>query len=221
MIKNKIIYIIKGLFPESFRFKLYVRSWRKKNQHNKVYPVNKFNINKVKVGCHSYGPITVKLWGAENEKLIIGDYCSISEGVKFILGGNHYIKELSNFSFKYFFEDATLTLESKGPIIVEDGVWIGTDAIILSGVTLGKGSIVAAGSIVTKDVSPYSIVGGNPAKFIKNRFSDTMIEELINMKHYQAIDKPFYIKNKHLLNCPLNEEILEELKNALRNISKI
>lgn len=215
--KRYIYTLISEFIPKSLKFKMFVVSWKKMNKHNKVLPVNKFNSSLVKVGKHSYGPIIVKSFNAHNEFLEIGNYCSIAEGVKFILGGNHYIKELSNFSFRYFFEDPYLKPESNGPIKVEDGVWIGTDAIILSGIKLGQGSIVAAGSVVTKDTAPYSIVGGNPAKFIKYRFPDQMIKKLVKMDHYSIINKEFYQKNKHLLNCELNQEVLDQLHELVIN----
>jgi acetyltransferase-like isoleucine patch superfamily enzyme len=131
--------IIKKILPQRIKYLFFIFKWRKLNKHNNVTPLNILDINKVKVDVGSYGPIIVKSWGAKNENLTIGKFCSISEGVKFILGGNHYIKQLSNFSFEHYFENNLLPAESKGPIIVEDGVWIGTDALILSGVTLGKG----------------------------------------------------------------------------------
>lgn len=99
---------------------------------------------------------------------------------------------------------------TKGPIIVEDDVWIGNNAIILSGITIGKGAIVAAGSVVTKNVEPYSIVGGNPAQLIKYRFSEEVIRQLLNVD-LSKIDMQFILENEELLYKTINEDNLKEL----------
>ena len=101
---------------------------------------------------------------------------------------------------------------SKGPIIVEDDVWIGTRAIILSGVRIGKGAVIAAGTVVTKDIPPYAIVGGNPAKIIKFRFEQDVINELMKVD-FAKIDKNFISTNIDLLyNRNVIKEIVDKLK---------
>ena len=160
--------------------------WRDYNRHNYTRIVSDdkksgFPIEKVKVGKFTYGPLNVKSYGSNDEFLEIGDFCSIADGVKFILGGEHKFNTFSTYPFRRIFFDNNYTETfSKGPIIVEDDVWIGTDALILSGVKLSRGTVVAAGSVVVKSTEPYSIVGGNPAKLIKKRFDDKIIEQLIN-----------------------------------------
>lgn len=114
----------------------------------------------------------------KSEKLIIGDFCSIAPYVQFILASDHPYKGLSTFPFKVKILGHDTEAISKGDIIVKDDVWIGLNSIILSGVTIGQGAIVAAGSVVTKDVPAYSIVGGNPARVIKYRFEPEVVEEL-------------------------------------------
>ena len=135
----------------------------------------------MKVGKFTYGPLNVKSYGSNDEFLEIGDFCSIADGVKFILGGEHKFNTFSTYPFRRIFFDNNYTETfSKGPIIVEDDVWIGTDALMLSGVKLSRGTVVAAGSVVVKSTEPYSIVGGNPAKLIKKKFDYKIIEQLIN-----------------------------------------
>lgn len=160
---------------------LFKKKWKRKNKHNQITPVNKFPLEKVKVGNYSYGPIDVRSWGSSEEGLEIGNFVSIGSGVKFILGGNHEMNTITTYPFKVKFLKEEEEAWSKGLIIIKDDVWIGTDAIILSGVTISQGAIVAAGSVITKDVPPYAVVGGNPAKIIKFRFSEEIIEEMKNI----------------------------------------
>ncbi|XZG71928.1 rhamnan synthesis F family protein [Chitinibacteraceae bacterium HSL-7] len=121
-------------------------------------------------------------FGHADEQLSIGHFVSIAEDVRFVLGGEHDYDVLSTFPFraKYLgIEEA----KTKGPIIVEDDVWIGYGSTILSGVTIGQGAVVAAGSVVTKNVPPYSVVGGNPAKVIKYRFEPEVIAKLLKFDY--------------------------------------
>ena len=194
-------------------------AWRNKNLHNKTFVVNTINEtyfpkDKVSVGNHSYGPLCVHHFGSSGENLIIGNYCSISFGVKFILGGNHSINTFSTFPFRHYFNNKECEAWTKGPIIIEDDVWIGTNAIILSGVKLGKGSIVAASSMVTKSTPPYSIIGGNPAKLIRMRFNDEIIKALQEID-FGKIDENRIRNLLPKMYAPLNENLLLEIKNEL------
>lgn len=161
---------------------LFKRKWRNRNSHNMTYAMNIFPIDCVQVGKMTYGPLEVHTWGASNEKLEIGHYCSIAEGVKFILGGNHYYHTFSTYPFKVMVMKEEKEAWSKGPIVIGNDVWIGMDSMILSGVTIGQGAVIAAGSVVTKDVPPYAIVGGNPAKVIKYRFEPQIIDRLLKIE---------------------------------------
>lgn len=123
------------------------------------------------------------------DKLIIGRFCAIATGVKFIMNGaNHKIKSFTTFPFGIFgkgWEAGIPKLEDlpyKGDTIVGNDVWIGYDAVILPGIKIGNGAIIAAKSVVTKDIPPYTIVGGNPAIQIRKRFSDEVIEVLEQLK---------------------------------------
>lgn len=179
-----------------FKYKKLAKKWRKINKHNKTEIVHLCNIDKIKVGKFSYGPIDIQEWNTTGEGLEIGNFVSIAYGVKFILGGNHNYKNLSTYPFKTLICGQTIEndVSSKGPIIIEDDVWIGMDAIILSGVKVSKGAVIGAGSVVTKDVPPYAIVAGNPAKIVKYRFNN----ELINyLKEYDMskIDEKYILNN--------------------------
>ncbi len=122
------------------------------------------------------------------DKLIIGKFCMIASGVSFIMnGGNHLTDSISAYPFAVFgngWEHAMdgKSYPGKGNTIIGNDVWIGHNATIMPGVTIGDGAIIATNATVTKDVEPYSIVGGNPAKLIKKRFSDNDINDLLEIK---------------------------------------
>lgn len=124
------------------------------------------------------------------DKLKIGKFCSIACGAKFLFtSGNHSMKSLSTYTFPIFFEEWGLDVkdirsawDNKGDIVIGNDVWIGYEAVILSGVTIGDGAIIGARAVVTKDVPPYTIVGGVPAKPIRKRFDDTIIEKLETLR---------------------------------------
>lgn len=194
-------------------------TWQNMNQHNHTVAANTINempfpLEKVVVGNHCYGPLCVHHFGTIGERLIIGHYCSFSIGVKFILGGNHSINTFSTFPFRHFFNNQECEAWTKGPIIVEDDVWIGTDAIILSGVKMGKGTIVAAGSVVTRSSQPYSLIGGNPAKLIKMRFDDVIIKALMDID-FSKIDEKRIKELLPKMYMPLNENQILEIKHEL------
>ena len=124
------------------------------------------------------------------DKLIIGKFCSVACGAKFLFNSaNHTLTSLSTYTFPLFFEEWELekknvakAWDNKGNIIIGNDVWIGYDAIILSGVTIGDGAIIGARAVVTKDVPPYTIVGGVPAKAIRKRFDEKTIKSLLSLK---------------------------------------
>lgn len=122
------------------------------------------------------------------DKLIIGKFCMIASDVQFIMNGaNHLTDSLSTYPFAIFGNGWEHAMENKkyphkGDIVVGNDVWIGYKATIMAGVTIGDGAIIAANSTVIKDVAPYSIVGGNPAVEIRKRFSDEIIEQLLEIR---------------------------------------
>lgn len=124
------------------------------------------------------------------DRLIIGKFCSIACGAKFLFNSaNHKMASLSTYTFPLFFEEWGLEKENvaqawdqKGDIIIGNDVWIGYEAVILSGVTIGDGAVIGCRAVVTKDVPPYTIVGGVPAKPIRKRFNEETIKELQKIK---------------------------------------
>jgi len=138
------------------------------------------------------------------DRLIIGKFCMIASDVKFIMNGaNHITEAISSFPFDIFGGEWKKAMEDmeypiKGDTIIGNDVWIGYNSTIMPGVKIGDGAIIATNSNVVKDVPPYSIVGGNPAKIIKKRFSDEEIEKLCHIKWWDwDIEK--ITQNIHLL----------------------
>lgn len=125
-----------------------------------------------------------------HDRLVIGKFCSIACGAKFLFtSGNHSLRSLSTYPFPIFFEEWNLDAknitdawENKGDIVIGNDVWIGYHALILSGVTVGDGAIIGTNAVVTKDVPPYTIVGGVPARPIRRRFDDDTAEKLLSLK---------------------------------------
>lgn len=147
------------------------------------------------VGKHTYGHegIRVHHWG-EDARLNIGKFCSIAEGVTVFLGGNHRTEWISTFPFPAFPEVWPVATKikghpaTKGDVNVGNDVWLGANSTIMSGVNIGDGAVIGAYSLVTKDVGPYEIVGGNPAKNIKFRFKQEIINKLLEIKWWDWDD---------------------------------
>lgn len=205
------------LHPISLHFKLVRQNikWRKKNYHNNIRLLSLCNISSISVGKCSYGDIDVHTFGNEEEKLLIGNYCSITNGCSFILSGEHDYKRFTTFPIdKMFCKENTVDAKCKGQIIIEDDVWIGFNCTILSGVRIGKGAVIGAGSVVSQDIPPYSIVVGSPAKVIKYRFSDIIIEKLKQID-FSNIDNNQNIEIEELIDH-INEQNVEKVINLLK-----
>lgn len=201
------------LLISKLKFHKYIKSFKKQNSHNYVTPKNYFDINKVIIGKKTYGNLYIVDYSPSEAKLRIGSYCSIANDVKFLLGGEHQIKSISTYPFKVKVFDESQEAGTKGDIIVKDDVWIGENAIICSGITIGQGAIIAAGAVVTKDVEPYSIVGGNPAKHIKYRLSEDCRTKLLNTD----IIKLFDTISKDDLDFYYNELTIDKLNSFLES----
>jgi virginiamycin A acetyltransferase len=192
--------------------------FRRRFPDNRLVPENIFNLDLLKVGKYCYGPFRVLAWFNPNQKLIIGNCVSIAGDVTFILGGNHYLDRISTYAIAAeafgdagVFRDEKYLEQTNGPITIKDDVWIGTGATIMSGITINQGAVVAACSVVTKDVPPYSVVGGNPAKVIKKRFDDTVIEELLRRADFSKVTVDKMREHTELFYRPLDAQNLDEI----------
>ena len=124
------------------------------------------------------------------DRLIIGKFCSIACGAKFLFNSaNHSLASLSTYPFPIFYEEWGLNIQdvaaawdNKGDIVIGNDVWIGYEAVVLAGVTIGDGAVIGARAVVTKDVPPYAVVGGVPARLIRRRFPDDTISALLALK---------------------------------------
>ncbi|MGG3569451.1 Vat family streptogramin A O-acetyltransferase [Priestia megaterium] len=152
------------------------------------------------------------------DRLVIGKFCAIAPGVTFIMNGaNHRMDGISTYPFNIFgegWEKHTPMLNQlpfKGDTIIGNDVWVGMDTVIMPGINIGDGAIVAAKSVITKDVEPYTIVGGNPAQKIKERFPEQIINKLLEIQWW---DLNIEIISDHI-DVIVNGEIekLEKLKN--------
>ena len=119
------------------------------------------------------------------DRLIIGKFCQLATGVRFIMnGGNHTMDGVSTYPFKVFGKSwgtAAINVVSKGDTVIGNDVWIGNSVTMMQGIHIGDGAIIGTNSLVTKDVEPYSIVGGNPAKLIRKRFDEETINFLVQL----------------------------------------
>ncbi|MBR5419941.1 MAG: CatB-related O-acetyltransferase [Lachnospiraceae bacterium] len=155
--------------------------WREKNRNNTTELFGFCDMDSVSVGNHTYGPVNV-LNFSDDHTLKIGNCVSIAPEVWFIPCADHNLNTVSTFPFKVkILGSHPYEAVSKGDIIVEDDVWIGYRATILSGVHIGQGAVIGAGALVDKDVPPYAVVGGVPAKVIKYRFDDAVIKFLLTL----------------------------------------
>ncbi|MCS4303927.1 type B chloramphenicol O-acetyltransferase [Chryseobacterium sp. BIGb0232] len=143
---------------------------------------------------HSFDDCARYLFPDRNDvdKLIIGSYCSIGSGASFIMSGNqgHRYDWISSFPFYYmseveYFQNSKDAFEPAGDTVIGNDVWIGTEAMVMAGVKIGDGAVIGSRALVTKDVEPYTIVGGNPAKPIRKRFSEHHIALLLEMKWWE------------------------------------
>lgn len=187
MLSNLFKLIINFLKKQKIRSK-----WKHKNKGNFTFldlvPQNDLLLEQIEVGDFTYGPIWAAFSGDPNEFLKIGSFCSIGSGTKFIPGSEHNYKFLSTYPFKVKIFNEMYESINKGNIEVNDDVWFGEDCLVLSGVKIGQGAVVAARSVVTKSIPAYHIYGGNPAKLIKPRFDEYTISQLEKYMDYAKLD---------------------------------
>ncbi|MCL5282508.1 MAG: CatB-related O-acetyltransferase [Planctomycetes bacterium] len=136
------------------------------------------------IGRGTYGDLRVRSWG-EGATLTMGAFCSVASGVQILLGGEHRPDWVTTYPFSVLWAKGRRLPghpASKGDVVIGNDVWIGAEAMILSGVTIGDGAVIGARSVVTKDVPPYAIVGGNPARLIRMRFDEPTMARLQSLK---------------------------------------
>lgn len=167
----------------------------------------------LEMGSHTYGKPNILSFAGSNSRITIGKYCSIARNVKIICGSNHHIDWISTFPFRILFnlpgqyEDGHPF--DKGPVEIGNDVWIGDGVTILSGVKVGDGAVLAAGAFIVKDVEPYSVVGGNPAKHLKYRFPCNYVKELLKIRWWDWPDEKV-IENVHLLSSGCLDEFINQ-----------
>lgn len=157
--------------------------------------MNCFPIDVVEPGKYSYGELNIVTFDSKT-KLKIGNFVSIAQNVFFLLDVEHHIDHISTFPWKVkMLGDTVPETFSKGDIVIDDDVWIGYGAIIMSGVHIGQGAVIAAGAVVVKDVPSYAVVGGVPAKVIKYRFSQDKINTIKESIDYSVISEKWVEEN--------------------------
>lgn len=205
-------FVIKKLLNKKL-YKDPQEEWRSTNSHNSLYILNAadffHDFSKVSVGKMSYGNIKVSISIKNDAELHIGNYCSIAPGCRFLLSGEHNLNTISTFPFKVKKFGYAGEAKSKGNIIIGDDVWIGAESTICSGVKIGQGAVIGAGSVVTKDIPPYAVACGVPAKIIKYRFSENLINKLLKVDLQKLFDS-FTQENEKDIYTPLTEELLEK-----------
>jgi acetyltransferase-like isoleucine patch superfamily enzyme len=161
------------------------------------------------IGDYSYGDPIVRQWN-DGSRLIIGCYCSIAGGVEFILGGMHAIEHVTTYPLSNLYGAGPgETPRSRGDIVIGSDVWIGAGAAVLSGVTIGHGAVIGAHALVTRDVAPYTVVAGNPAVPLRQRFADETVQQLLDLRWWELGAehiRPLLL----LLQSPRTGEFIEE-----------
>jgi acetyltransferase-like isoleucine patch superfamily enzyme len=150
---------------------------------------------KYRIGAWTYGRPTVLDWG-DGSTLKIGKYCSIADGVKILVGGEHNHEWITTYPFVEMWQESVRarndlpdrSSRSKGDVTIENDVWIGADALVLSGVTISNGAVVGAGSIVTRDVPSYAVVAGCPARVLRIRFDKAVVASLEQIAWWEWSD---------------------------------
>lgn len=164
-----------------------LKNWRNPHNQTRLHLARVASRYGYDIGEFSYGRPKVR-FPESGKKLTIGRYCSIADKVEILLGGNHRTDWATTYPFsalKGLWPSAPATEDyhtSRGDVVIGHDVWLGSGVTILSGITVGHGAVVAAQAVVTKDVPPYAIVGGNPAKVIRYRFDEATIAALLEIR---------------------------------------
>lgn len=203
-----------GIIKKKLNQRKRCKEWRARNWNNDTFPANDFNFDYVTVGNGTYGDIRVLTFN-KGKRLEIGHFCSIASGVVFVVSADHCLNCVSTYPFKVkSLKTQTYEAASKGNIVVGSDVWIGQNSVVLSGVTIGQGAVIGAGAIVTKDVPPYAIAAGNPAKVIKYRFDKEKVNYL-NELDYSRLTRELIQSHIEEMYVELDGLDIEEIKRLL------
>lgn len=219
MIINAMKLIIK-IIMKPLLYLLFLIKYRIKNKNNRTLPkypknwVKQFDLDKVIIWKDTYWILDIRMSVNKNEFLKIWNYCSIADGVEFFTWWNHVFTNFTTYPIGILngVKNAEIAEDfTNWPIIIDDDVWIGTWAKIMSWVHIGQWAVIAAWSIVTKDVEPYSIAWWIPAKIIKYRFSEDIIN-ILKKVDFNKITPEKMIKNYEVITSnPLNIEKIKEI----------
>lgn len=207
---QRVLRLIKNKFS---RYKLERKLERKRQLYGsqtKYY----FDDPRVKIGDFTYGIPFIADYSADYQ-ISIGKFCSISNNVEFIVGGQHPYNHVSQYGiipqleeyFKFKYENLPTA-----PLIIGNDVWIGRNAVIVKGVTIGDGAIIGSNAVVAKDVPPYAIVAGNPARVISYRFNDDTIQSLLQIKWWDWPDQQI-VDNIELIMSSNIDEFIKTFRN--------
>jgi chloramphenicol O-acetyltransferase type B len=178
-LKQQVARRLTHLLAEQPEWKETVHSWVTQEADRPVSDA------RVRVGPHTYGVFARTVFMARDEdRLDIGKFCGIAPGVRFIFG-NHPLEKVTTYPLRTILCEKWLNnvdAVSRGPIVVGNDVWIASESIVLSGVTIGDGAVIGAGSIVTRDVAPYALAAGVPARHIRYRFEEHQIARLLQIR---------------------------------------
>jgi virginiamycin A acetyltransferase len=205
--------MINNFFKKFKKKKVYKNYFLKDNLKKEI------NLKLAIVGKWSYGNPRILRWDYSS-KIKIGNFCSLGPDIDFYIGGNHRVdwistSQLPASQFNDVFEKAKTIKNfsiSKGDIEIGHDVWIGGRTTILSGVKIGTGAVIAAGSVVVNVVDPYTIAGGNPNRIIKKRFKDSTIQKLLETEWWNLSDDKIDILSPYLLSNNF-DAFFESIKN--------
>lgn len=211
----KVLRSIMSRYRAARDWARFTEQWNRRNPHNTVRPVGYVPLHLVTVGAYSYGQLRVIVYRPDTVQCTvrIGNFVSISSDVRFILDGNHPMDTYTTYPLKSMLtgERAAEDANSKGDILIEDEVWVGHNVTFLSGVRVGRGAIIAAGSVVTKDIPDFTVAGGVPARLIRRRFGDEM-ERRVASRRLIEIPRHVIESNLALFYRPLDEATMSDIE---------